>query len=250
MQSIRLSFLPGMLCFMCLGLLLVACQKEEVNPVSTTAGAVNATSTTVGKDATMSPSKVAQRPISDFLSNQTFATFWVSPDNYDLYYGVDYAGALDRALGLGLNTTFVGSITERQLGDGTAEVLVDIRSHNVATWMFLARKNERVFGMDPWSVQGGATPTLGDIHFKCTLRIQSPGAALLDINSAEGWASVTRITVEASAFGPLEAAAGLGPDGAPGHAWINQVGLLTKTNGKPGIDGFTAEVVKLQRVGQ
>ena len=36
MRRIPMSFLRGMLCFMCLGLLLVACQNEGVKPASPT----------------------------------------------------------------------------------------------------------------------------------------------------------------------------------------------------------------------
>lgn len=219
---------------MCFALPFVACQNEALTPVSPS----------VGKDVTTPLYKVTQRPISDFLSTQVFATFWSTPKS-DLYYGVDFAGSLDRDLGLHLGTTFDGTVTERPLGDGTAEIVVDIRSHNVVSWMFNIVTGERVFGKDPWSVQGGATPTLGDMHFKWTVVVPAPGAAIPSVFDASG----TRIQIEASAFGPLEAAAGLGPAGTPGHGWINQIGLLTKTKGKPGEDGFTAEVVELQRVG-
>ena len=234
MGRTSISVLRPMLCILSLGLLLAGCQKEATGPVSPTIGT-----------AVVSPlQKVSQRPISDFLSTQVFATFWTTP-NSDLVYGVDFAGALDRILGLNLTTTFDGSVTERALNDGTAEVNVDIRSHNVVTWIFDGVLNVRVFGMDPWSVQGGATPTLGDVHFKCTLINSAPGAALPSIFDA----NITRMTIEASAFGPLTAAAGLGPDGTPGHGWINQVGLLTKIHGRLAVDLFPAEVLKLQRVG-
>ena len=236
MRRMPRYFLPGILSIFCLGFLFVACQNEAVNPVSST----------VGRGVATPLQKVAQRPISDFLSTQTFPTPWTSPKS-DFAYIVDYAGWVDRAFGLNLGTTFDGTVTEQPLSDGTAEVNIDVRSHNALTWMFnwVSDPNVRVFGMDPWSVQGGATPTLGDVHFKCTMIIPAPGAPIPDIYEA----LFTRLTMEASAFGPIAAAAGMGPDGTPGHGWTNQVGLVTKTHGRPGIDGFTAEVVTLQRVG-
>jgi hypothetical protein len=237
MRRIPMSFLRGMLCILCLGLLLVACQNEAVNPVSPTAG----------KDVTTPLYKANQRSISEFLSTQGDPTYWVGPD-LAFYYFVDYAGELDRAYGLNLGTTFSGSVTERPLSDGTAEITIDVRSHNALTWMGrFSPPFPIVLGKDPFEVAGGATPTLGDVHFKWVLIIPAPGAPIPDLFA--GFASTTKIQMEASAFGPLTAAAEMGPDGTPGHGWTNQVGLLTKSHGKPGIDGFTAEFVKLQRVG-
>jgi hypothetical protein len=187
-----------------------------------------------------------QRPLSDFLTAQSLPTGWVNSDNPLWFYAVDYAGYYAQQLGIG--TTFDGTVTERPLSDGTAEVTVDIRSANALTWMRTWPAYDLVFGENPAAVSGGAAPTLGYVHLIWDFINPASGAPIQDL--ATSTVLTKKIQIEANAFGPLTAASGLGPDGTPGHGWVNQVGMLTKFHGENAIDGFTAELVKLQAVGR
>jgi hypothetical protein len=216
---------------------------------------VNPSSSTMVNNAPPSLSKATQRPLADYLNAQTWASIWNNGDKFRYIYYVDYAGAWDRDFGLGIGTTFEGSITERPLPDGTAEVTVNYHSHNVLSYMReydpVSNSNILVFGRGLYDVVAGAAPTLGDVHFKAVFINTAPGAPLPDLVTSQ----VKSIMIEASAFGELRAAAGMGPDGTPGHAWTNQTGLFQKVlfdlkpEGQPGTEAYTAEIVNLQKVG-
>ena len=71
-----------------------------------------------------------QRPITDFVENQgTYGIiFWI--DAAQNTFLVDYAGVVNEAWGMGIPTTFDGSIDEKPLADGTAAVSVILHTHN------------------------------------------------------------------------------------------------------------------------
>jgi hypothetical protein len=196
---------------------------------------------------------VVQRPLSDFLSTQVSQTLWYNGDNPLYRYHVDFAGVISRAYGLSLTPTFEGTITERPLADGRAEVIVDIRSHNALTWMNKWYANyDVVFGEHPFAIKAGAPPTLGYVHLLWNFINEAPGAPIPDFQADVPTKSVK---MEARAFGPIKAASGLGPDGTPGHGWTTQVGVLQKflydlpLEGQPGTDqGYTAQFVKLEAI--
>jgi hypothetical protein len=224
--------------FCCISLILASCQNEVADPSLTSSSAGNASGL----------NKVIQRDITDFLSTQVNVTGWsgAAPD-YPLFFVADYAGVINNTYGLGLPSTFEGTITDRALSDGTAEVRIMLRAHNVLTYVIDNNfPFPTFFGARRSEVQNGATPTLGDADLDITLINSAPNAPIPDLFSME---TTPRITFHASAFGPLRAAAGFGPDGTPGHAWTNQIGLLTKVHGHPSINGFATENVRLQAVG-
>jgi len=190
---------------------------------------------------------VVQRDINDFLSTQFLVWGWFDPDAPTPQVFVsDFAGVLNNAYGLGLNPTYDGSITEKALDDGTAAVRIKLRAHNVLTYVTNANWTILFFGENASTILGGATPTVGEVNLDITFINSAPGAPIPELGYIP---NVSKLFLQADAFGPLKAAAGLGPDGTPGHAWTNQRGLLTKVQGHPGIDGFAVENVKLQAVG-
>jgi hypothetical protein len=232
------SFLT--IAFLCISLVLASCQNEVTTPSSPSspAGDVNGLQ------------KVAKRDISDFLSTQVSVITGLDPNDPDQKLFVsDCAGYLNDNYLLGLPSTFDGSIMEKPLPDGRAEVKISIRAHNVLTYVLSVLTGPPypvLFGASRSMVEGGATATLGEAKLEITFINSAPGAPIPDIYAMD----ISRITFNASAFGPLTAAAGLGPDGTRGHAWTNQVGLLTKVHGHPSIDGFATEYVRLQAVGR
>jgi hypothetical protein len=192
------------------------------------------------------------RDINDFLSTQTISISWYDPDDpIRKMYICDYAGVLKERNSLNINSTYTGIITEKALGDGTAEVRIRLKAHNILTYVTGVTGSSWtpvLFGENPTSVLGGATPTLGEANLDVTFTNSAPGAPIPEL-----WYMSIRSysTIYASAFGPFKEEAGFGPDGTPGHAWMNQIGLLAKIgdNGNPGVDGFAVEFVKLQPVG-
>jgi len=228
-----------------LGFLVVGCQDEPLTP----------NSAQQGNESPGALYKVTQRPLSDFLDAQTWALIWSSGDDFRYIYFVDYAGAWDRNFSLGIGSTFDGFVKERPLPDGRAEVTVEYRSTNVLTYLREYNPtgpNPVVLGEDLNQVIAGGTPALGDMHFKMTFYIAAPGDPLPDVYSDF---ELKTIMFSGSVFGPLTAAAGLGPDGTRGHGWTNQIGILQKILfglkpvGQPGTEIWTAEFVKLEKAG-
>jgi hypothetical protein len=236
-----------------LAFVLMGCSDNSAQLVSPTDQSISMQTTT----ATLAKGgPVVQRPISDFLSTQVIGTAWYNGDNPLYSYLVDFAGVFSRSNGLDLMPTFEGTITERPLADGTAEVTVDIRSHNALTWIReFYSPYDVVFGENPQAVKTGATPTLGYVHLRWDFINPEPGAPIPDFHTPD--VPTKSVKMEASAFGPLKAAAGLGPDGTLGHGWTTQVGVFQKflyglpLEGQPGTDqGYTAQFVKLEAVGR
>jgi hypothetical protein len=222
----------------CLSLVLASCQSEVVDPDLSTGSANGLNKSTNG---------VVQRDINDFVSTQIIYWYWTDPnDPNPKFFISDFAGVLNNAYGLNISSTYEGKITEKALSDGTAEVRVMLKAHNVLTYV-LNGSSQLLFGERPSTILGGATPTLGDANLDITFINSAPGAPIPELYYMT---NVSKLSMNASAFGPFKSLAGFGPDGTPGHAWVNQVGLLTKVNGKPGIDGFAVEYVKLQPVGK
>jgi hypothetical protein len=225
-----------------------------------------------------------QRPISDFLNAQgTTMVFntpvpdqigWTNnpllpnfpPPRFALF---DYAGLANAFLishgHSSLGTQIDGSITERPLADGRAEVSVILHTTNALTWASVPvppgaeNTNPTLFGNRAADVLSGATSALGDSVLRVVFKNTAPGAALPDLvnafilgNAALGQELVS-ISFHGTATGPLHELAGLGPEGTPGLCFVAETGLFMKPfnpNSRPGADGFPAEIVELRRIGQ
>ncbi len=228
-------------------LLLVASMAFVLPGCSDNSAPVSASTAPVASPGEMNTlGGVVQRDISEFLNAQVNWTGWSGPPpDYPLFYVADYAGMFNKKYALGRPTTFDGIITEKALSDGTAEVRIMVRAHDILIYVRRGPAGATLFGARVGDVLAGAAPTLGEAKLEITFINSAPGAPIPDLFSM----MITGVSFESSAFGPLKAAAGLGPDGTPGHAWVNQIGLFTKEHGQLSVDGFATENVRLQAVG-
>ena len=166
-----------------------------------------------------------QRPITDFIENQGT----VAPGNFIAWedealntFVLDYAGVWNNFFDLGLPTTFDGSIDEKPLADGTAEVSVILHTHNAFTFVYGPPPFGFVlFGNDPFAVIFfGEAPALGD----STLQVKfinpgGVGAPLPDLLEVQ---TISFIAFTAQATGTL-------PDGTLTDAHTRQTGLWRQT---------------------
>lgn len=231
------------------GILINACSDQA-------ARTINSPAVSAGTLA-----KTVQRPISDFVSAQGITNYFVPPvsdfmgwyktgDDRSLLASVDYAGVSDRYLNGSLGTTFSGSVSERQLPDGRAEVSVNLHTRNTLMYILDAQNwdfatDPLLFGNRAHDVKNGAAPARGDAHFEVVFINTAPGAPLPDFMWAlygywvptfpllplkYPWPGFELVSmrINASADGPLHAASGLGPYGTPGHGRVVQVNLRSQ----------------------
>jgi hypothetical protein len=231
---------------------------------------------------------VQTRPIADFLSTQ--GTFCV-PDGFGgcllfvppapnfigwstifagqthvLFAGVDYAGLANTFLGNPFGTTVDGTVIERPLADGRAEVRVLLFTENANTWVIdldlagdvlaqIAGK-PTLFGRRP---QDGGAHALGKSTFEVRFINSAPGAALPDLVQVfnvpdAGPAVLEFVGFTSQANGPLTAQFGV-VEGTPGRCMIRQTGLnATYLKAGPksrvALDAYPAELIELRPVGR
>lgn len=222
----------------------------------------------------------AQRPLADFLASQGKACIdigtgscylFVPPDpNFlgwtnDLdsavirFAGVDYAG-LANAYAPGHAPTITGSVSERPLSDGRAEVTVLLHTKNANVWVIELDLNGDVlaqiagkptlFGHRPADVLEGRKQALGDVLLKAVFINAAPGAALPDLVEINGTPAMQFLSFSTRADGPLTSAFGV-PESSLGRCIIVQTGLVsTQANGKALADLFPVEDIHLMRVGR
>src|SRR5262249_32922714 len=148
-----------------------------------------------------------------------------------------------------LGTNVDGTITERPLTDGRAEVSVILHTTDALTWAseFPPPGASPLFGNPAPDVLSGATPALGDSVLRVVFKNTALGAALPDLvnafilgNAAPGQ-ELLFIAFRGTATGPLHEEAKLGPEGTSGLCLVVQTGLLMKsfnTHSRPGEDAF------------
>jgi hypothetical protein len=197
------------------------------------------------------------RPIQDFLSNQrnafpSLAAAWSDPVSGRAAW-VDYAGVMNRQIvasgGASLGTTATGTVIERPLSDGTAEVTVLVHTTNAFVYVTDFHRNP-LFGNTPAEVAAGAAPGLGKCLLHVVFTTSAPGQPLpdlLDIFLSGG----TRFTaMNSTATGPLNANFGVST-GTPGFFQMTQTGVLqSHGSGGPRGDFFPAEHINLRVAGQ
>jgi hypothetical protein len=173
---------------------------------------------------------------------------------------VDYAGLADEWItaasggAISFGTTFSGSVTERPMDDGRAEVHVRLNTRNALTWAIDGcdfATSPLIFGHRAPDVLAGADAALGDVKFQIKFVNTAPGAPLPDIMqllfAPEPGQEVRMLAIDARATGTLRAAFGV-PDGTPGHLTDIQSGLfMTHFMGATG-DGFPVERITIQPV--
>ncbi len=254
----------------------------------------------LGLSLSIATTKAAQRPIADFLSAQGSyfmvldgqgnvdcvashtrlpgegdGFLWVppirnfvgwtdpSPDR-PYFLSMDYAGLADdwlTANGMPLGTTFSGSISERALPDGRAEVTVTLLTRNALAWAGDMTTGgfadgELVFGYRAPDVLAGAPPALGDCLLQVTFINTAPGAPLPDLQELMFCRAqdLLRMTTSVTATGALRPQFGV-PDGTPGMLHTRQTGLIrvagqANANSRVARDAFPAERITIKPVGK
>jgi len=205
----------------------------------------------------------AQRPIEDFLVNQGtyfpqgYYVSWLDPrpTGPANWAWIDYAG-LDnlKIIEAGwpfLGTIVWGTVNERSLPDGRAEVEVVVHARNALACAFhspdFMNLGDLVFGHPVEDVLLGAEPTLGN----CTLKVRfintAPAASLPDLFHLLLSPDPGMETISIYFVGQAN---GLMVDGSCGHLEITQVGLMAASPPKPPMfDSWPVEHILLKRVG-
>jgi hypothetical protein len=229
-----------------------------------------------------SSGKTQHRTIEEFLAAQgsqngnTGDDLFVPPDpnflgwNSELdkspvyFAGVDYAGLAHAWAPLPTPPEMTGTVTERALSDGTAEVTVLLHTKNANAWVIdldldgdllnqIANKST-LFGHRPEDVRDGEEAALGDVFLHIVFINTAPGDPLPDLMDVVYPPAqppyFKSIGFQMNAKGPLTEAFGV-PEGTPGMCKIAQTGLLaTQGKGRALEDSFPAESIILHTVGQ
>jgi hypothetical protein len=198
--------------------------------------------------------QVKHRPFPDFIAQQrTTVTWWPPVPDYigwnaassEKFALVDYCGTANEWLkangGPNLHTKVKGTVMERRLPDGRAEVTVCISTQRAlafgSSWAGTDDWQTLWFGYQAPEVAAGATPALGDCEFTAVFCNTKPGAPLPNLaaatnipGSAPPGFEMRYMSFFCVSKGPLRAESGLGPEGAPGMCVISQVGLYTPDN--------------------
>lgn len=194
-----------------------------------------------------------QRPIMDFVNAQTNVNGWTGPAQPtgargdDLFMLCDYAGVVTRRLlalgGPDLGTTFSGTVTERPLPDGSAEVHVVLHTENAFANGRDLKTFAIVFGHSLAQVVAGADAAIGTCDYDLTFVNTAPGAPLPDL--AAHAVTLDRVYFRGRALGTLRAAFGV-PDGTPGRGEVVENGLADVP---ATADSWPAELVMFKVLG-
>ena len=218
------------------------------------------------------------RPIQDFVSTQgtfciddgsggcllfvppvpNFVGWTVSGET--IVASVDYAGLANGAFPCGtanFGTQTEGTVLERPLRDGRAEVTVVLHTTNALTWVADSdfATGPLLFGHRVCNVLAGADAALSDSQLQVVFINSAPAPAPLPdllqlLFAPEPGQELISIYFNARATGTLRAAFGV-PDGTPGRATVVQTGTLFRTHfGGATADGFPAERIDLRIVGR
>jgi len=206
--------------------------------------------------ASSSAGNTTKRPVTDFTDVQTVLVGWSAPEQPtgaradNLFMLMDYTGLRNRQIiaggGPDLGTTISGSITERALDDGTAEVHVVVHADNAFSIGRDLLTNVILFGHSAPQVTAGADVALGQCDFDLTFINSAPGAPMPDLATTN--VTFKNLFFRGSAEGTLRAAFGV-PDGTPGHGHVVQNGLFNASGQGATADGFPAELITFKVVG-
>ena len=219
--------------------------------------------------------QTTQRPIEDFVNAQGTFCFpdggggcllFVPP--IENFFGqsdpangrlssVDYAGLADEWItaetggAISFGTTFSGTIRERPLADGRADVHVILHTNNALTWVTEGDdfNNPLLFGSRAPDVKDfGAEPALGRSTLIIDFILANPGDPMPDLLQLavfpEPGQEFTTLSVRARAKGLLREAFGV-PDGTPGRFSTVQTNVANPGGGATE-DGFPVERIDLR----
>jgi hypothetical protein len=211
-----------------------------------------------------------QRAISDFVNAQDkypgIWEFWYAyrtslpgcPGGASGPYPagfVDYAGYWTTYLasyGISLGTTMSGAVHQKDNGDGTSTVSVQLDTTNAIAWASCYPPIDTVYlGNWPQDVATGKPAALGASHMSVVFTIvgTGPTAPLPSITAISAICPApapcfVSLKFTATATGLLGSPYG-SLEGTPGMMSIEQIGTFHKT-GRAGYDGYTAEFVRVQ----
>ncbi len=206
--------------------------------------------------ASPSDKRVTRRPIEEFVAAQPkYCLLPGNPNNcpntlpgidlasfYDPTTGnaivLDYPGIAAAYLaangGPDLGTTFSGTVTERVLNDGRAEIDVVLRTEHALA--FVEDINTPVFGSvirlgaTPTQVLAGAPVALGSSTLRLTYVAPAPGMPLVAVSQVAYFETdrykLLRLSFFAEAEGVLHAASGY-PEGTPGRVLAKELERYT-----------------------
>jgi len=217
----------------------------------------------------------AQRPISDFISAQgstslffpPFPDFigWANNNPQTRFAAIDYTGLIAAYLqnngGPTLGTQVSGSVSERSLADGRAEVSVILHTTRAMSWATSLpgdlATNPLLFGYRQGDLLANPSlkPGLSTVNMRVVFKNDAPGAPLPDLVNAFILGNATPaqqlmfLEFRSDGPGPLHSLFGV-PDGTPGRLQVTQTGLFVTKGGGSTADGFPAEHVELRAVGR
>jgi hypothetical protein len=199
-----------------------------------------------------------QRPFSDWLDKQTIQptgcilVSWGDQVPSKTIATVDYAGKIGALVGSQggptIDTVVEGTVRERDLPDGRAEILLNVYFTNA---MAFARDLTQplvptIFGLRTSDLSGHPelSPGLASGHLQARFIIAYPGAPLENLCRT----GLLSLGFRANAAGPLRAAFGV-PEGTPGKLVVSQTGLDVPGGGVGVADEFPAELIRVFQVG-
>jgi hypothetical protein len=175
---------------------------------------------------------------------------------------VDYTGVADAWLRansggrISLGTTVTGTVTERALRDGRAEIHAVLHFKNALAYAGSAAYvagDPVFFGATAEQVLAGAEPVLASGTLVIRFIVAEPGMALPDLVQVafdpQPGQEVLQVSFHAQARGTLHAASGFA-EGTFGQLSIQQVGVFHTGSKKKANDPFTAERVSLHPIGR
>jgi len=215
----------------------------------------------------------ASRPLSDFVNAQGTTTLFFPPvPDYIAWCGaaarpparfalIDYAGLAARWLqqngGPSLGTQVSGSVNERALRDGRAEVTVNLSASRALCWATNCDENfatgTPLFGYRAADLAANPSlqPGLATVDMHVVFDNTAPGAPLPDLvnafilgNASPGQELVT-LSFRGDAFGPLRSTFGV-PEGTRGEVVVTQTGLFNAKFKGATADAFPAEKVEIK----
>jgi len=175
-------------------------------------------------------------PVKNYIFFEVLATGWIA--------AVDYAGLEDRWLKDAsdgerrFGTKFSGTVTERGLPDGRAEITIKLHTKRAAARVFQS-DGTLLFGNTTPNVLAGAQPAIGESSLEFIFINPTVGMPLPDLGQV-GFAPIpgqefVRLAFQATATGPLHAAFGV-KDGTRGRMTVDMISTAANPSVKEIID--------------
>lgn len=198
---------------------------------------------------------VRQIPFSDWLNAQTGNLVAFQARDSSKPFAplgnlgvVDYAGVRARDLGLSFGFSVTGTVSLRELPDGTGEVLVSVGFTNVLTRVSNSG-GALILGYIFNELPGhpSRVPGLSNGHLQAKYIVPDPASPELDlaIVTFAGGGTLTQLKLNSEGEGPLRAAFGV-PEGTPGKCILANTGVFNTRGGGATADGYPAERVDVR----